>query len=200
MSVAPSSRITELLRVWSAGDQTALQRIIELAYPELRKIARGCLRGERPGHTMQATALLHEAYLRLIDIRRVQWQDRVHFFALGARMMRRILVDYARSRGCAIRGGENRHVNLDEVVMVSAQPEPDLLRLDDALRDLSQFDPRKAQVVEMRYFGGLTAEEIASVLDVSPQTVHRDWSLAKAWLVRQMIHEEGHGRSAVGSD
>jgi RNA polymerase sigma factor (TIGR02999 family) len=200
LSQTPSSGITELLRDWGAGDQSALDRIIELAYPELRKIAQRCLGGERPKHTLQATALVHEAYLRLIDIRRVQWQDRAHFFAVGARMMRRILVDYARTRGYAKRGGRAHQVNFDEALVVSSELDPELVRLDDALQELSRFDSRKAQVVEMRYFGGLTADEIASVLGISPQSVHRDWSLAKAWLVREMTHEERHGRSTLGSD
>ena len=198
MSETPSSGITELLHKWGAGDQAALDRILELVYPELWNIARRCLNAERPEHTLQATALVHEAYLRLIDIKRVQWQDRVHFYAVGARLMRRILVDYARTRGYAKRGGGARKVDFDETLLVSSEmDDPELVRLDDALQELSQFDSRKAQVVEMRYFGGLTAKEIALVLGVSPQSVHRDWSLAKAWLVRQITHQERHGPSAV---
>ena len=162
--------------------------IIEAAYPELHKIAQRCLFNERPGHTIQATALVNEAYLKLVDIERIEWQDRAHFFAVGARLMRRILVDYARRRGYAKRGGQARRVDFTESLMVSRDLEPDVERLDDALQALEKLDPRKAQVVELRYFGGLTAEETAMALGISPQSVHRDWSLAKTWLIREMSH------------
>lgn len=178
--------LTELLRGWRTGDPNALARVVELSYPELRRIARQCLRRERRGHTIQATALVHEAYLRLIDIRQMTWQDRAHFFAIAARLMRRILVDYARARRFAKRGGENARVDLMESLVVAPQSSPSVVRLDEALQALEKFDPRKAQVVEMRYFGGLTAEEIAAVLKISRQSVNRDWSLAKAWLSREM--------------
>jgi RNA polymerase sigma factor (TIGR02999 family) len=191
----PSRNISELLHAWGEGDRDVRERIIELAYPELHKIALRCLNNERPGHTIQATALVNEAYLKLIDIERVDWQDRTHFFALGARIMRRILVDYARARGYAKRGGDARRVDFEEALVVSPDVDPDIERLDEALAALEKFDPRKAQVVEMRYFGGLTAEEIAAVLDVSVQTVHRDWSLAKTWLVREMTHPPGTSRA-----
>jgi RNA polymerase sigma factor (TIGR02999 family) len=193
MVPAPSSEVTGLLRAWSGGDNYALSRIIELVYPELREIARRCLSGERPGHTMQATALVHEAYLRLVDIRRIRWQDRAHFLAVGARVMRRVLVDYARARDCAKREGAVRRAAFDEALLFSAEPDPMVVRLDEALEKLTGFDSRKAQIVEMRYFGGLTADEIAAVLRISPQSVHRDWSLAKSWLVREMNREEGNG-------
>src|SRR5262249_14752810 len=157
-------------------------RVVELSYPELRKIARRCLRAERPEHTIQATALVHEAYLRLVDIRQVTWQDRAHFFAIAARLMRRILVDYARARRCAKRAGENRRVDFTESLVVSGHSAARVMQLDEALQALEKFDRRKAQVVEMRYFGGLTADEIAEVLNISRQSVNRDWSLAKAWL------------------
>jgi RNA polymerase sigma factor (TIGR02999 family) len=193
MVPSPSSEITGLLRAWSGGDDGALAEVLELVYPELRDIARRCLSGERPDHTIQATALVHEAYLRLVDIRRVRWQDRAHFFAVGARVMRRVLVDYARARDCAKREGAVRRAAFDDALLFSAAPDPMVLRLDEALEKLAGFDARKAQVVEMRYFGGLTADEIAVVLRISPQSVHRDWSLAKSWLVREMNSEEGHG-------
>jgi RNA polymerase sigma factor (TIGR02999 family) len=189
----PSSEITGLLRAWSGGDDDALAKVLELVYPELRDIARRCLSGERPDHTIQATALVHEAYLRLVDIRQVRWQDRAHFFAVGARVMRRVLVDYARARDCAKREGAVRRTAFDDALLFSAAPDPMVLQLDEALEKLAGFDARKAQVVEMRYFGGLTADEIAAVLRISPQSVHRDWSLAKSWLVREMSSEEGHG-------
>ena len=186
MNPAPSSEITELLHAWSAGDQDAYDRIIETVYPELRKIAQRCLGGEHSGHTIQATALVHEAYLRLIDIERIDWQNRAHFFAVSAGIMRRILVDYARARHCAKRGGGFRRVDFKESLVVSSESGPELLWIDEALDELAQFDSRKAQVVEMRYFGGLTTTEIALILGVSPQSVNRDWNLAKAWLAREM--------------
>jgi RNA polymerase sigma factor (TIGR02999 family) len=189
----PSPDVTGLLRAWSGGDEGALARIIELVYPELRDMARRCLSRERPDHTIQVTALVHEAYLRLVDIRQIKWQDRAHFFAVGARVMRRILVDYARARDCSKREGAVRRAELNDALLLSAEPDPMVIQLDQALQELDKFDSRKAQVVEMRYFGGLTADEIAAVLRISPQSVHRDWSLAKAWLVRRMKQEEANG-------
>jgi len=156
-------------------------------------MARRCLSRERRDHTIQATALVHEAYVRLVEIRQVKWRDRAHFLAVGARVMRRILVDYARARKCAKREGAVQRAELDEDLLVSTEPDPKVLQLDQALQRLAGFDSRKAQVVEMRYFGGLTSAEIATVLHVSPQSVHRDWSLAKSWLVREMNREESHG-------
>jgi RNA polymerase sigma factor (TIGR02999 family) len=188
-----SHKLTELLRGWSGGDRKSLERLVELAYPELRKIARRCLRRERPEHTIQATALVHEAYFRLVDIHQVRWQDRAHFFAIIAKVMRRILTEYARAQGCSKRGGGMRRVNLDAALVISAESDPEIVRLDEALEELAKFDSRKAQVVEMRYFGGLTSEEAASVLGISPQSVNRDWSLAKAWLVREMTRQEPGG-------
>lgn len=157
-----------------------------MVYPELRRIAQRCLINERGGHTLQATALVNEAYLRFVGIQKIEWEDRAHFFAVAARLMRRILVDYARSRGYAKRGGGGQRVDFNEALVVSAEVDPALVRMDDALNQLAVFDSRKAQVVEMRYFGGLSAEDIAAVLGVSIQTVHRDWSLAKSWLAREM--------------
>jgi RNA polymerase sigma factor (TIGR02999 family) len=161
-----SQELTGLLRSWSGGDERALDRIIELAYPELRRIAQRCLNRERPLHTLEATAVVHEAYLRLVDIPQVRWQDRVHFFAIVAKVMRRILIEYARSAHCSKRGAGVRPMNLNERLTISAQLDSEIVRLDDALEDLAKFDARKAQVVEMRYFGGLTSTEIASVLGV----------------------------------
>jgi RNA polymerase sigma factor (TIGR02999 family) len=186
MPPKPSAQITELLRAWSAGDQSAVGQIVELAYPELYRIARRHLQAERPGHTIQATALVNEAYLRLVNIRHVEWKDRAHFLAVGARIMRRILVDYARSQPRPPR------VDLTEDLAVCPELNLDFMLLDRALDTLAEFDARKAKVVEMRFFGGLTAEESAAVLGVAPQTVHRDWSLAKAWLVREMNHQGDH--------
>jgi RNA polymerase sigma factor (TIGR02999 family) len=186
---APELGVTALLQAWSSGDANALERIVVLVYPELRKIAGQCLSNERPGHTLQATALVNEAYLRLVDIHSMEWRDRAHFFAVGARIMRRILVDHARSKGYAKRGGGAMRVDFNEALVVSAEMDPAVVRMDDALTQLAGFDPRKARIVELRYFGGLNADEIASVLGVSPQTVNRDWSLAKAWLAREMISE-----------
>ena len=196
----PSSEVTALLRAWGRGDEAALARIVKLVYPELRDIARRCLSRERPDHTIQATALVHEAYLRLVDIKQIGWQDRAHFLAVGARVMRRVLVDYARARDCAKREGIARRTTLNDALVLSSEPDPMVIRLHEALERLSEFDARKARVVEMRYFGGLTAEEIAAVLHISPQSVNRDWSLAKAWLIREMRGEDEHGTPALGGN
>ncbi len=189
MSSAPVPEITGLLQAWSGGDRDALERILVLVYPELHRIAQRCLINERSGHTLQATALVNEAYLRLVAIQKIELQDRAHFFAVAARLMRRILVDYARSKGYAKRGGEAQRVDFNEALVVSADMDPAVVRMDDALNQLALFDSRKAQIVEMRYFGGLNANDIAAVLGVSVQTVNRDWSLAKSWLVREMSSE-----------
>lgn len=194
-----SAQLTEVLRAWTRGDESALGKAIELAYPELREIARRCLRRERSEDSMQATALVHEAYLRLIDAQNLTWQDRAHFFAIAAGIMRRILVDHARAKGRAKRGGGMRQVNLDAALMVATELDPELVRLDEALENLATFDARKARVVELRYFGGLTSQEAAAVLCVSPQTVNRDWSLAKAWLVHEMRRKESDGRPTLGN-
>lgn len=190
MDSACDPEITSLLRAWSGGDASALERIVVLVHPELRKIARRCLALERPGHTLQATALVNEAYLRLIDIHAVEWRDRAHFFAVGARIMRHILVDYARARRFAKRGGAAIRVDFNEALVVSAEADPAVIRMDDALNQLAAFDPRKARIVEMRYFGGMTTEEIAAVLGVSIPTVNRDWGLARSWLAREMLNSK----------
>jgi RNA polymerase sigma-70 factor, ECF subfamily len=177
---------TTLLLAWARGDETALDQLIPLVHDELRRLARRHMARERVGHTLQATALVNEAYLRLIEVNQVRWQNRAHFFAMASRMMRRILVDAARARGYQKRGAGAEKVSLDEALLVSAQPRQDLLALDDALNALAVFDLRKSQVVEMRFFGGLSVEETAEALHVSADTVMRDWRLAKVWLVREL--------------
>ena len=175
-----------MLLQWGQGDEAALERLVPLVQRELHRIARRCMGGERAGHSLQATALLNEAYVRLIDGAAVAWQDRAHFYAVCARLMRRILVDHARARNYQKRGGGVRHVTFDEALVVTAEPSQDFEALDDALQALARFDERKSRVIELRFFGGLTVDETASVLDVSPDTVHRDWRLAKAWLQAEM--------------
>jgi len=183
---APPPQVTQLLIDWSNGDERALQQLIPLVHEELRRVARRHMAHERAEHTLQATALVNEAYMRLVDIRQVRWQNRAHFFAMSARLMRRILVDFARSRGYQKRGGAAPKVTLDEALVVSPEPGSDLVALDEALTALAAVDPRKAQVVEMRFFGGLSVEETAEALHVSRDTVMRDWKLAKAWLLREL--------------
>jgi RNA polymerase sigma-70 factor, ECF subfamily len=183
-----ASDISTLLRAWSDGDQSALEKMTPIVYDELHRLARRYMRRERPGQTLQTTALVNEAYLRLVDYKRMQWQDRAHFFAVSAQLMRRILVERARRRNLK-RGGGAPHVSLDEVAVVGGQdadPGGNLVALDDALNALARLDPRKVRVVEMRFFGGLTLEETAEVLKVSPVTVRRDFRTAKAWLFREL--------------
>jgi RNA polymerase sigma factor (TIGR02999 family) len=180
------NQITRLLIDWRNGDQAALEQLIPLVHDELRRVARRHMAHERAGHTLQATALVNEAYVRLIDIKQVNWQDRAHFFAMSSRLMRRVLVDFARSKGYQKRGGDAQKVSLDEALIVTQEPGQDLVALDDALTALAAFDARKAQVVEMRFFGGLSVEETAEALKVSVDTVMRDWKLAKAWLLREL--------------
>jgi RNA polymerase sigma factor (TIGR02999 family) len=177
---------TALLRAWGRGDQAALDQLVPLVHEQLRRIARQHMAHERGGHTLQPTALVNEAYLRLIDIKRIEWQDRQHFFAMAARVMRRVLVDAARARRFHKRGGGAQMAPLHEALVVSNEPPRDLVELDDALNALAEVDARKAQVVEMRYFGGLNVEETAEALHVSPGTVMRDWRLAKVWLLREL--------------
>ena len=181
---------TELLRAWSQGDDSALDRLMPLVYNELHRLARHYMRRERPDHTLQATSLVNEAYLRLIDVNRVEWQNRAHFLALAAQMMRRILVESARNRRRQKRGGGAVHVNLDDVQELPDSKEHDLVALSDALSGLAKFDGRMSQVVELRFFGGLSVDETAHVLNVSPETVLRDWKTAKAWLLREI--RRGH--------
>lgn len=184
-----TQQITERLIAWNSGDATALDDVISAVYQELRRMADRYLRLESPGHTLQPTALVHEAYFRLIDQTQVNWQNRAHFFGVAAQMMRRILVDHARTKKRDKRGGPARTLSIDEVINVSKGPVADLVALDAALERLSKIDPRKSRVVELRFFGGLSVEETAEVLEVSPQTVMRDWKLAKAWLYQEMKND-----------
>lgn len=183
---APHGPATELLVAWGHGDEAALEQLIPIVHGELRRLARRHMARERPEHTLQPTALVNEVYLRLVDIRRMKWQNRAQFFAIAARLMRRILVDAARSRHYQKRGGGARKVSFDAALLPAAQPGTDIVALDDAVRALSEMDPRKGQVVELRFFGGLSVEETAEVLGVSSDTVMRDWKLAKVWLLRQL--------------
>jgi RNA polymerase sigma-70 factor, ECF subfamily len=177
--------VSALLRAWSDGDQSALDRLTPIVNEELHRLAQHYMKHERPGHSLQATALVNEAYMRLVDYKRMQWQSRAHFFAVSGQLMRRILVEHARRHNLK-RGGGVQHLSLDEAAMVGSDRARDMVALDDALNALSRFDARKVQVVEMRFFGGLSVEETAEVLKVSPVTVMRDWSTAKAWLYREL--------------
>ena len=178
--------VTALLLAWRAGDEDALGRIVPLVQEELRQIARRCLRHERPDHSLQATALVNEAYMRLVDVQRVNWQNRTHFLAMSARLMRRVLVDYARSKRAEKRGGDIVMLTLSDATDRAGSIAEDVVALNDALETLEKIDARKGQIVEFRFFAGLTVEETAAVLDVSPQTVARDWTFAKAWLRREL--------------
>jgi RNA polymerase sigma factor (TIGR02999 family) len=192
--------VSTLLRAWSGGDQGAIQALTPIVYDELHRLARHYMRRERSGHSLQATALVNEAYMRLADYTRMQWQDRAHFFAVSAQVMRRILVEHARRHNVK-RGRGVQHVPLEDAVMVGGgeDAETDLVALDDALLALARIDPRKAQIVEMRFFGGLTVEETGAVLDVSPGTVKRDWRAAKAWLHRELSNEPSDGRGTLAT-
>ncbi len=181
-----SQEITQLLLAWNQGDEQALDRLLPLVHDELHRLAHLYMAGERPGHPLQTTALVNEAYLRLIDSSRVRWQNRAHFFAVSAQLMRRILVDVARARTKLKRGGDAIQVSLDDVMDIPREPGADLVALDDALTMLAAFDERKSRVVELRFFGGMSVEETAEVLGVSVMTVMRDWGLAKVWLLRQL--------------
>jgi RNA polymerase sigma factor (TIGR02999 family) len=186
MMTSSPEQVTQWLIAWSSGDQTALDKLMPLVYDELHRLAHHYMSRERPGHTLQTTALVNEAYLRLIDQKSVSWQNRAHFFAVAAQVMRQILVDYARRRQVLKRGGQAVKVSLDEAAIVSQERGADLVALDDALTSLAAIDPRKSQIVELRFFGGLSVEETAEVLKVSPRTVMRQWSLAQAWLYREL--------------
>jgi RNA polymerase sigma factor (TIGR02999 family) len=176
------------LKAWGSGDEAALAQLAEQVYPELRLMARRYMKNEDQGNSLQATALVHEVYLRLVDVTKVEWHARAQFFAMAAQMMRRILVDTARARGSHKRGGITPKVNIDEIAVLSPTPDRSILALDEALTAFSQIAPRQAKVVELRYFGGLTEEEIVAVLKISSRTVRRDWDLAKAWLWRELRH------------
>ena len=182
----PSQNITRLLLDWRNGDQSALDRLMPLVYEELRRMANHYMRNERRGHTLQTSALVNEAYLRLVDHENIEWQNRAHFFGVAAQAMRRILVDHARTRNYQKRGGGAQQVSLDEAMTLAGDRAAELIALDDALRELAKMDERKSRVVELRYFGGLSLEETAEALGVSIPTVTRDWNTAKAWLMREI--------------
>jgi len=187
----PPGEVSSLLRAWGGGNRDALDRLTPMVYDELRRLARHYMNHERPGHSLQATALVNEAYMRLVDYKNMQWQNRAHFFAVSAQLMRRILVDRARRHNLK-RGGGVPHVSLEDTAVVGGE-RTDLAALDDAMDALAKLDPRKVQVVEMRFFGGLSVEETAEVLKVSTATVMRDWSTAKAWLYRELARETRDG-------
>jgi RNA polymerase sigma factor (TIGR02999 family) len=186
MEETSPKEITQLLLSWSDGDEAALERLAPLVHAELYRLAKHYMSQEKPGHTLQATALVNEAYLRLIDWKNVRWQNRAHFFGVSAQLMRRILVDYARSRNYQKRGGGAVKVSLEEAAIISSEQPADFVALDDALNELAEMDPRKSRIVELRFFGGLNVEETAEVLKISPRTVIREWSLAQAWLYREL--------------
>ena len=192
MSDAPTDAITQWLTDWSNGDRSALEKLTPLVYRELHRLAQAYMRGERAGHALQTTALVNEAYLRLIETDRQSWQSRVHFYAVAAKLMRHILVDFARSRDRLKRGGNLEQVSLDEALTMTADHSADLLNLDEALTTLSKLDERQCQVVELRFFAGLTETEIAEVLKVSERTVQSDWRLARSWLLRALSGEQHH--------
>ncbi|MBV9342969.1 MAG: sigma-70 family RNA polymerase sigma factor [Acidobacteria bacterium] len=178
--------VTQLLKAWTAGDQKALGKLTPLVYQQLHRVAQHYMAGQQPGHTLQTTALVNEVYLRLVDCAQVNWQDRAHFFAVSAQLMRRILIDFARSRGYQKRGAGAHHISLEDAPTVCNEPDPNVVALDDALKALAEVDERKSRIVELRFFGGLSVEETAEVLGVSAVTVGRDWKMAKMWLLQQL--------------
>jgi RNA polymerase sigma-70 factor, ECF subfamily len=190
MVETPRKSITDLLVAWGDGDRAALDQLVPLVNAELRRLARGYMRGERPGHTLQTTALVNEAYLKLVEQNRIRWQNRAHFLAIAAQQMRRILVDYARRRQYQKRGGGALQVTLGEAEGLADERTPDLVALDEALAGLAEVDPRRARVVELKFFGGLTTEEAAEALGVSVTTVERDWTVAKAWLHKTVMSDK----------
>ncbi|MFB3778458.1 MAG: sigma-70 family RNA polymerase sigma factor [Bryobacteraceae bacterium] len=200
MQAEASREVTALLRSWRGGDQGVLDQLIPLLYKELHRIAKHYMAAQPPGHTLQTTALLNEACLHLIDAKRASWQDRSHFLAACSQTMRRILVDHARARQAAKRGGGGCAVPLEEAWVGSPERDPEILAVDEALGVLSKLDPRRAQVVEMRFFGGLTVEETAAALGISVESVARDWRLARGWLARELSRRGSHGRGALAED
>jgi RNA polymerase sigma-70 factor (ECF subfamily) len=188
--MSPPESVTQLLIAWNDGDKDALDKLLPIVYDELRRQAARYLRRERPGHTLQTTALIHEAYLRLIDQKSVHWQNRAQFFGIAAQMMRRILVDHARTKHRAKRGGSDIRVSLTDATKVTKDPDLDLVELDEALNRLAEIDPQQSRIVELRFFSGLNVEETAAALQISPATVKRDWKVAKAWLHREISHDE----------
>jgi RNA polymerase sigma factor (TIGR02999 family) len=187
--LTPTHEVTVLLKAWREGDETALDALMPLVHDELRRIARRCLHGDRANHSVQPTELVNEAFLRLVDVQHLEWQNRTHFLAMSARLLRRVLVDLARARRADKRGGGAVRVTFDEVAIGGVSPDADVIRLDDALQALAALDDRKSRVVELRFFGGLTAEETAAALQVSSKTVLRDWEFARAWLQRELTAE-----------
>lgn len=196
--MSESQEVTLLLSALTRGDDGAASKLIPMVYGELRRLAGGYMRRERVDHTLQATALVHEAYLKLIEQRSVNWQSRAHFFGVAAQLMRRILIDHARGHLRQKRGGEQRKVSLDEALIFSEKHADELIAVDDSLNQLAKIDPRQAKVVELRFFGGLSVEEAAEVLGISPKTVKRDWSVAKAWLYADLRERYGIDASAMG--
>jgi RNA polymerase sigma factor (TIGR02999 family) len=194
-----TENVSTLLRAWSDGDQTALKKLTPIVYDELHSLARRYMRRERPGHSLQTTALVNEAYMRLVDYKRMQWQDRAHFLAVSAQVMRRILVEHARHHNLK-RGGGVQHISLDEAAVVGGNEDCDMVALDDAMNSLARIDPRKVRVVEMRFFGGLSVEETAEVLKVSTITVKRDWRAARAWLYRELAGGTTDGLRTMETD
>ena len=192
MTLQPPNEITQLLRAWSDGDPDALEKLMPVVYGELHRLAHRYMAYERTGHTLQASALVNEAYVRLADVKRMNWQNRAQFFAVSARLMRRILVDFARRHRCSKRGGEAEVVSLEEALVVSNERGQDLVALDEALNALAAIDSRRSRVVELRFFGGLSVEETAVVLKVSPETVMHDWKVAEAWLMRELSGAKRH--------
>lgn len=190
MSKEGSPQITKLLLQWREGKTEALDELVPLVHDELRRIARNFMRRQNPGHTLQTTALVNEAFIRLVDSNRVNWQDRNHFFAISAQLMRRVLVDVARRKNSLKRGGERVQVTLDDKLNVSDEKETDIIALDEAMSLLAELNPRQSQIVELRYFGGLTEEQIADTLEISSRTVRRDWNLARAWLFRELNRKD----------
>ena len=186
MALPSTHEVTQLLKAWTAGDEQALKKLTPLVYKELHRIAHRCMAGQRPGYPLQTTELVNEVYIRLVDCGQMNWQDRAHFFAMSAQLMRRILVDFARSRGHQKRGAGVVHMSLDESPSACKEPDENLVALDDALTELATVDKRKSKVVELRFFGGLSIKETAEVLRVSVETVVRDWRLAKTWLLREL--------------
>jgi RNA polymerase sigma factor (TIGR02999 family) len=194
MAVPSNHEVTQLLKAWTTGDEQALEKLTPLVYRQLHQVAQRYMAGERPGHALQTTALVNEVYLKLVDCQKMNWQDRAHFFAVSAQLMRRILIDFARSRGYQKRGGGAFHLSLDDTPTVCHEPDRNLVELDDALKQLAAVDQRKSKVVELRYFGGLSIKETAEVLGVSCDTVVREWRFAKIWLLREL--SEGNQRGA----
>jgi RNA polymerase sigma-70 factor, ECF subfamily len=196
--MTPSTKeITQLLLAWSKGDQAALEQLTPLVYSELHRLARGYMLGERPGHTLQTTELINEVFVRLIDWQNVSWQNRTHFFSVAAKMMRRVLVDFARKRNYVKRGGGAEQISIDEAAILHWDYSAEFIALDNALKRLAEFDQRKCLVVELRFFGGLTVEETAEVLKISPRTVMREWNTARAWLYRELRGKDEAGTMAT---